>query len=144
MAKDVMEIVKKKLKDGWIKSCMAIEVLAITNEAAESSLTKHVKKMEQEEDAMIYRKEFKETQTVPNPFRNPPQAYSKVVEVELITRRLDDLLYMVMNYGPSSVEILEPGEIKIKIEEAQSMLNSVAEMIHTFAAARQGGIGLET
>ena len=37
---------KKRLGDGWIKSTMIIEVLAITKEAAESALEKHVEKME--------------------------------------------------------------------------------------------------
>ncbi len=143
MAKDIMETVGKKLKDGWIKAWMGIEVLAVTSEAADSSLGKHVEKMGKEDCCIIYKQEFKESKQVPNPFKKPEHAYSKVVEVELVAKRFEDLMYLVMNYGPSGVEILEPGEIKLGLGEAQGILNSISELIHKFAS-RAGGVIIST
>ncbi len=144
MAKDVMKTVEKRLKDGWLKAWMAVEVLAVTKEAADSSLHKHVERMEEEESSIIYKSEFKMPQKVPHPFKKGEDAYSKVVEVELVSRRFEDLIYMVMKYAPSSIEILEPPEIKMKVGEAQGILNSIAELIHSFAMASSGAITIAT
>ncbi|UCD07626.1 MAG: hypothetical protein JSW41_01505 [Candidatus Aenigmatarchaeota archaeon] len=138
------EKVNKKLKEGWIKSTMMIEVLAVTEEAAKESLEKHIDRMEKEEKALIYRKNFKKIDKVKNPLPKITEAYSNVVELELLTQNYDKLVYMVMTYVPSSVEILEPGHIKMDMGEAQGVLNSIAELIHKFAAAGIGGVIIGT
>lgn len=138
------EKVNKKLKEGWIKSTMMIEVLAVTEEAAKESLEKHISRMEKEEKAIIYKKNFKKIDKVKNPIPRIKEAYSNVVELELLTQNYDKLVYMVMTYVPSSVEILEPGHIKMDMGEAQGVLNSIAELIHKFAAAGIGGVIIGT
>ena len=138
------EKVEKRMKDGWIKSTMMIEVLAVTEEAAKESLEKHTDRMGKEEKAIIYKKDFKKIEKVKNPLPRIPEAYSNVVELELLTQNYDKLIYMVMTYAPSSVEILEPGHIKMDIGEAQGVLNSIAELIHKFAAAGIGGVIIGT
>ncbi len=144
MAKDVMETVKKRMKEGWIRAWVAVEVLAVNKEAADSSLRIHMEKMGKEDCCMVYKQEFKETDKVPHPFERGKDAYSKVVEAELIARRFEDLLFIVMNYAPSSIEILEPGEIRLKLGEAQGVLNSISELIHKFATAHAGGVMIST
>jgi hypothetical protein len=134
------KLIGKRMKDGWIKSTMMIEVLAVNKDTAKSSLQKHVEKMEREDKAMVCRKEFRKIEKVKNPIPRIPEAYSNVVELELLTQNYDKLIYMVMTYAPSSVEILEPEHIRIDMGEAQGILNSVADLIHKFAAAGLGGV----
>lgn len=144
MAKDIMETVKKRMKDGWMKAWIAVEVVAITPEAADSSLRKHMEKIGKEEFCLMYKQEFKEAQKIPHPFEKGKDAYSEVVEAELIARRFEDLLFLVLNYAPSSIEILEPSEIKLKLGEAQGVLNSISELIHKFALSQAGGVMIST
>lgn len=138
------EKVEKKLKEGWIKSWMAIEVLAITEEAAKSALEKHIARMEKENKTLLYKKDFKSIKKVASTLRNIKEAYSYIVEIELLTETYEKLVYLVMNYAPSSIEILEPGKIEINLGEAQSILNSLAEMMHKFAASGAGGVIIST
>ncbi len=144
MAQDMMDTVKKRLKDGWMKAWIAVEVVAITPEAADSSLRKHMEKMAKEEFCIMYKQEYKEAQKIPHPFEKGKDAYSQVVEAELIARRFEDLLFLVLNYAPSSIEILEPSEVKLKLGEAQGVLNSISELIHKFALSRAGGVMIST
>jgi len=144
MAKDLADTVKKKMKEGWIRAWMAVEVLAVTKEAADSSLKKHIDMMSGEKDAIIYRKDFRDTKEAENPFKKGGKAYSKVVELELVSRRFENLVYIVMNYAPSSVEILEPATLKMEVGEAQGILNNLAELIHKFAQASRGCIAIDT
>ena len=45
-----------------------------------------------------------------------------------------------MHYGPSSVEIIEPKMVNLKLGEAQGILNSIGDMLHKFVAAGVGGV----
>jgi len=132
--------IEKKLKDGWIHSLMLIHILAITKEAAESALKKHVDALHKENRTLVARKTFLETKLVVKPHPDIPEGYSQVAEVELLTADLDSLMYVVMNYAPSSIEILAPKKLTVDIGEAQGILTSVAALIHRFAAMGIGGV----
>jgi hypothetical protein len=47
---------------------------------------------------------------------------------------------VVIEYGPSAIEVYEPEKFVLNVGEAQSILNSIAFMMHTLAAAGAGGI----
>jgi len=134
------EQVKKKLRDGWIKSWMMIEVLAISKEATEEALKNHIERMKKENKTTIIKDDFQEIREVDKPMQNVEKAYSQVVELDILTENYEKLMFLTMNYGPSAVEILEPSTIKMDMGEAQGILNSISEMIHRFAAAGIGGV----
>jgi len=143
MAKPMKEQVEKRIKDGWIRTVMAVEVLAASKEAAKEALEKHVKKMDREEGALISFKDFKKAEKILNPFPNIPKAYSYVVEMEIFAINFDRLVSLVINYAPSSVEIISPEKISIDMGEGQGIVNTVSEMIHKFAAVGLGGVMVE-
>jgi hypothetical protein len=135
---------KKRVKDGWIRVGMVIEALAVSRETAGSALRKHMEKMEKEKGIIVYKKDERGIEEVANPTPNIPKGYSQVIDVELVAESFDRLVYIVMNYGPSSIEILEPNKISMNFGEAQGVLNSLAAMIHTFAAMGAGGMLVST
>ena len=47
---------------------------------------------------------------------------------------------IVMEYGPSSIELLEPRILDLPISEAQGILNSLSRLVHQFAASGAGGL----
>ena len=136
----LMETVEKKMKEGWIKSWMMIEVMAVTDETAKKSLENHVNELAKEKRTIVYKKSFKEIKKVESPRPNIPVAYSNVVELEMITQTYEQLVYVVMNYAPSAVEVLEPEKVSIEAGELQGILNSISDMMHKFAAAGVGGV----
>ena len=130
-------------KDEWIRATMMIEVLAVREDTTKSALEKHVEALSKEKQVIMYRKDFGKIIGVMNPLPNNPnikEAYSQVVELECAVRRYEDLIQIVMHYGPSSVEILEPTKLKLDLGEAQGILNSVGDLIHKFVAAGVGGV----
>lgn len=134
-----MEI-NNKIKKGWIKSRFAIEVMAKTKEVAEEALSNHVEKLENAKDTKVLNKEFEETQEVENPPKNQDQAFSQICEIEVLNKNLYVLLNIIMLFGPSSIEILEPQEINMKIDELQNIANQVAGLMHQYASAGLGGM----
>lgn len=139
----IEEKVDKKIKEGWIRAWMMIEALAINQEASKSALEKHIHKMEKEEGVIVYKSKFHPVTKVEKPLPNVSVGFSCIVEIELVAKNLDRLVYIVMNYGPSTIEILEPEKISLDAGEAQGILNSIAEMLHRFAAAGLGGVLVE-
>ena len=133
------------LKRGWIKTRLWFEVLATSKETTEKSLRAHIEKIERLEGVIVREKRFEEVEEVkkiPKRFEKLGirKAYSQVVETIVFTDSLEKLLLIVMAFGPSAIEILEPKEMKVSIGTLQNMMNSVAEMMHRFASSQLGGI----
>lgn len=142
--KALKEKADKRMKDGWIRSTVMIEVLASSESAARSALEKHVEKLSKEDKTIVYMRDYKEIQKVDNPTPRIKEAFSNVVELEMVNETYEKLVYISMIYGPSSIEILEPDILRVDAGDAQNILNSVADIIHRFAAAGVGGLVVNT
>ncbi len=136
--------IQKKLKDGWIRSWMMIEVLAASEDAAKNSLRLHVEKIQKEKNTEFIKTVFHETKKQETPNLPIPVAHSCIVEVEFLAGTYDTLAYIAMNYAPSAIEIWDPKKLTLNAGEAQSVLNSIADLVHTFAARGVGGVVIKT
>ena len=58
--------------------------------------------------------------------------YSSMFEAEVLTKNFHDLVYLILTYGPSSIELIEPASFEIKASEAQAVLVDIAEMMHIY------------
>ena len=130
----------EKVRAGWLRACMMFEVLAVNERATKESLEGLVEKLENDNRAKTYKKEFGEMKRVEKPMPTVEFGYTLTCEVELISKKFDDLAQIVIEYGPSSIELLEPLKFNIDAGEAQSILNSFSRVMHDFAAAGAGGI----
>jgi len=138
--KELQETIKKKMKEGWIKSTMFIEALALNEKDAKEALEEHLEKMKKEDKTIIYKIDFKGIKELKNPVYGLEVGYSNIVEIGLITESLDKLVFLAMNYGPTNIEIIEPPNLNISAGEVQGIVNSVADMIHKFVTVKMGGI----
>ena len=138
--------IKKKIKDGWLRVWCAIEAAGVNEEIVKTSLSNHIDKIRKLEGVTIYKDEFKETieQDVKDEkqgvFKDVDKIYSQVVEINMIVKDIYTLLSVIILYGPSAVEILEPNEITLKISEVQNIANLIATLLHQFASSGAGGI----
>ena len=130
----------EKVKEGWLRSLMMFEVLAVNEKVTKESLESLMNRLDEDNMIKMYKKEFGEIKKVEKPMKNIEVGYSLTCEVELISRNFDNLVQVVMQYGPASIEILDPKKIGLDAGEAQGILNSISLLIHQFAAARAGGI----
>lgn len=137
---DLQEEIKKRKKDKWIEAWMTFEVLAAEKDVADTSLESHVKELSETKDVLIFDKDMMEAILVKNPIPKIEEAYSKVCAVKLLAKDFRLLLNIVFQFGPSSVEIIEPSKIEISLDEAQDTVNNVAGFLHKFASAGVGGV----
>ncbi|TAL46735.1 hypothetical protein EPN87_04485 [archaeon] len=136
--------IQEKLKNGWIKSRLYIEIMAGEKQLAEDALKEHVRKLKDVKDSVVLNEKYEGIQEVQNPPKGIKQAFSEVVQIDLLARNIDTLLYIVIFYAPSAVEVLEPHDLKIGIEQVQTVMNSVADLVHRFAASGLGGVVIST
>ena len=134
------ETADKKVKEGWIKAWFMFEAIAINENIVKEALEDLIKKLENDKRTEICKKQFLDAKKLQKPLEAIKEGFSQVCEIELICKNFDNLVRIVLEYGPSAAEILEPKKIGLNIADAQGILNSIAEMMHRFAQAGVGGI----
>jgi len=132
--------IKEKIEKGWLHCKAWFDVLAITKEAAEESLKQHIEKLKKLDNFILLSERYEETIEQERPLPRIERAFSKACEVEFLVKDLETLLQVTMFFGPSALEVLEPLEIKVKASSIQSIMNSVADLLHRFAAQGVGGV----
>lgn len=134
------EEANKKVEEGCFRVWIVFEALAINENVARESLESLTNKLDRDERIKIYKKVFGESKRIEKPLKNIEVGYSVTCEIGLVSKNFDNLAQVVIEYGPSAIEIYEPEKFILKAGEAQSILNSIAFMMHTLAAAGAGGI----
>lgn len=130
----------EKVREGWLRASMIFEVLAINERTTKESLEELINRIEKDNRIKLYKKEFGDIRKVEKPLPNIEFGYSLTCDIELISKKLDDLAQVVSEYGPSAIELLEPLKLNINAGEAQTILNLISSIMHEFAAAGAGGI----
>ena len=135
-----MDEIKEMVRKGWIHSKMWFDVLAVTKEAAEESLKNHIENIKKIENCIIIMEDFKESIEVEKPLPNVEKAYSKAAEIEVLTKDVETLLRITVFFAPSAVEVLEPESLKVNAGTIQTVMNTVADLLHRFASQGLGGV----
>ncbi len=136
--------IRDKLKEGWIKVWFAFDVLAAKPDISKKALEDHIDKLTSLNQIIAYKKDIAEPIKVENPPKGTSEAYSTAGEVEALVKSVFDLINIVIVYGPSSTEIIEPDEVKISIGDLQNSVNVISGVMHQFAQAGIGGFVIRT
>lgn len=132
--------IKEKIEKGWIYSRVWFEALAISKDVVEESLKNHVEKLKKLENCVVVSERYEETIEQERPLPRIEKGFSKVVEVEVLTKNIETLLHLTIFFAPSAVEVIEPVEYKINAGTIQTIMNTVADLLHRFAAQGIGGV----
>ncbi|MCJ7450273.1 MAG: hypothetical protein MUP58_00875 [Candidatus Nanohaloarchaeota archaeon QJJ-9] len=126
--------------ENGIDTWMVFEVLAKEEEAASDSLESHVEGLGALESVEIDDKDFDEVKEVENPHPSIEKGFSQVCEVRCSIDSFPSLIEIVMNYGPTMIEVEGPDKLELDLSETQEAANLVAEMMQKFMNAGIGGM----
>ena len=59
--------------------------------------------------------------------------FTGMFEAEVVAKSFHDLIYLIITYGPSSIELMEPARFELKASEGQAILIDIAEMVHAYS-----------
>ena len=130
----------EKVEQGYMRIWMAFELIAGSNEKAKEHMENYINKIDEDKRIQVYKKEFSDVKKIEKPLKDVNVGYSITSEIEFVIKTYDELVQLIIQFGPSAIEILEPHKIEMNIGEAQGILNTISQMMHRFAASGIGGI----
>ena len=122
--------VDKLLGEGCMHARLFMEVQGNDKDACQKALERTVFDSLVEEDSVtvLNVKFYELKQDAKEGF------FSGVVEIDLLFRDFRWFVNVVMRYGPSAIELIEPHNVKLNLDEMQSILADVSELSQTFSS----------
>lgn len=130
----------EKISQGWLRVGMVFEVIGVKEEVTQVALKDLMNKLDNDKRVSLYQTDYSDIVRIENPTKQIKEGYSQICETKLAVKNLENLVDLVMEFGPAGIEVTEPSRIEISVGEAQTIANSVSQMIHRFAAAGIGGL----
>jgi DNA-binding MarR family transcriptional regulator len=116
---------RKELK-GHYKVNMIIEGLSSDEKALEKEMEVLEKRLKMEKYHLL---KFEKSD-----ISKEENNYTCFFNVNVSVPEFSDLIYLIVQYGPSSVELLEPTQVTLDLSEAQEVLNEVASAVHYYVS----------
>lgn len=123
-----------------LKLWMIFEAVAASEDAVEGSLEEHLEKLGNEPDAEIQEQTLEEVEKVENPHESLEEGYSQVAEVVVETPSFEEAIALVINYGPTYIQLEEPDYYELSLKEGQETLQDVADIMRRYAEMGVGGM----
>ena len=119
--------ISEKVKEGWIRLRMIIEVAGFPEEYILKTINVVAEKLAEEKGVIIIE------QTAHKPAKVSDKMFSAFIEVEFLSESLAQLMGLVYDYLPSSVEIIEPEDPISDDPQAVTMiLNDLIARLHRY------------
>lgn len=100
---------------------MIVEIVGSPKEHVDETLKKVIEKLKGE--FKVHKEELYEAEKF-------EKFWSAFTEIELELNNIDQLVDLCFNYMPSSIEILDPIDFKVKVNDINNMLNDLMAKLH--------------
>lgn len=108
-----------------IKATIVLEVLGRPVEHVSQILKEIIERLEKEKNVCVLNKKIFPPKAV-------EQLFSTFCEIEMKVETLYRLLEICSEYLPSSVEITEPSEMAIKLQDSNAIINYLLAKLHKY------------
>ena len=107
---------------------MIVEMAGRPPEHVKEILGQHVGQLDNVKDIEVFSTKVSE----PKKLEAEQEFYTCFAEIELEVDNFLRLTELVFDFMPSSIEILEPGELRMGVQEATSFLNTLTGRLHRY------------
>tara|TARA_Y100000034_G_C6762209_1_gene339570 strand:+ start:296 stop:742 length:447 start_codon:yes stop_codon:yes gene_type:complete len=118
--------------DREIRALLVFEILGRPPEHIKKSLISFVTKLDEEKGIRVENKKIYEPKLLEDKDGNKTDLFTSFAEVELVFDDLNLLFNLLLTKLPSSVEIIEPSELKLKNFDLSSLLSTLAVKLHKY------------
>jgi len=123
---ELEELFEKACKEGAVLTLLHFDAHGPDKKAVEDSLIEFVARLTKERGVLYCRGEVEEA-------IERETLYSSCTEVKMLAETFQDLLNVVLRYGPIAVEIIEPKKIELSVESAQSCLLDASQVAQDYS-----------
>lgn len=120
--------IKEKIMKGWLQARFIIQVLGKPADYVEKALGMALEHLAKDKKGEIIEKTVHKAEKV----KDTKDVYTTFAEIEILTPNFSKLIEIIFDYMPSSVEIVEPANFALKLEDANSVLNDLAMRLHQY------------
>lgn len=120
------QILDEAVATGGIVAVMYFDISSNNKDAVQGLLTELVKKISGEPGVVSCVGEIEE------PLELEEKFWTSSAEVTMLTKNFSYAAAVAIRYGPIGVEVLRPNEIKMPINEAQSLLLNISQVGQEF------------
>ena len=124
--KDVEDLIDEAVKKGAVHATLYLEAQGLDEEVLKGTLISTIKKITNFPGTIYGEGEIEKV-------LKQDEIYTTFAEVEIVVADLRTLINIVLNFGPSAVEIQKPDEFKLSAGEAQIILADMSSVVNGFA-----------
>lgn len=107
-----------------IKIRIIIEVLGTPKEHLEKTMILLSESIEKKYEVLI--------KNIHEPVKHSEKFFSSFIELELIVENMSEIIGLVIDYQPSSIEVVEPETITDSAQNLTFVINDLISKIHKF------------
>jgi hypothetical protein len=116
---------KERIEKGHLLARVIIEMLGAPKEHIEDTMKKYIESLKDREGVEVNKTYIAETE-----LREDKKLYSNYADLEIWFDGIDTLLGFCFDALPSSVEIIEPAELKFKANKLNNLINDLQAKLH--------------
>ena len=120
--------ISRKVNDGGILGSLILEVVGKPKEYVDQTIDKILTKLKGEAKVTIVKTNKQETKELEG------KIFSGFIEVEVVTETFQKFLDVCYEYGPTSIEIMEPQKYEMDTKSISGVLNDVVTRAHSSTA----------
>ncbi len=124
----VKEITSKEIKEhvekGYIRANILFEIVGNPEEHVSKTMDALIKHLEQQKDIIFINKEVGE------PEETKDGLFGSYCEADLLLKNFGKLTWVIFNFMPASVEIIDPAKLTLKDKELTDLTNDVLAFLH--------------
>lgn len=120
--------IKEKLNKGWLQVRLVIQVLGKPADYIEKALDLAIDNLSKSGKAELIEKVIHKAELL----KESKEVYTTFAEIEILVPDFSKLIEIIFDYMPSSVEIVEPSNFTMKLEDANIVLNDLAARLHQY------------
>lgn len=118
---------KEKISQGSLLCNLIFEVVGKPADFIEETTNKLMEELEKEKNVTLIKKNLGKAQ----PYQDT-DLFCTFAETEILVENIKRVIDIVFDYMPSSIEICEPNELKLKVPDANLILNELASKLHEY------------
>ncbi len=128
-----MATLRQKLEEGWIQARIVLEIIGKPKAHVEKTMQDYVEKIKKEKDLEVLHVDINEVQkqeTGAKDEKMVKEMWATFAEVEILFKNLPKITYFCFEYMPSSIEILEPQNLKVNGNDLTGFFTDLQMRLH--------------
>lgn len=120
--------IAEKLKEGYVRAILIEEVLGKPPSHVSQTLKVLAKQMDKDKNLIVLKRKIYR----PKKVKGSKELFTSFMEIEVLIKGFQKLLEVCFDYMPSSIEVIEPAELKFSLADANAIANDLASRLHKY------------